>query len=84
MTDPRHRVKKAHPRIVVLSDCMETKPHAHLQRIVDERGSQAAAAKHLGIAPSYFSDLLRGRRRISDRILRKLGLRRIVAQHGRP
>ena len=83
MTDPRQRVKTAHPRIVVLSKCMETKPHAHLQRIVNERGSQAAAARHLGIAPSYLGDLLRGRRRISDRILKKLGLRRIVVQQGR-
>jgi len=43
-------------------------------------GSQAAAAQALGIGPSYFGDLLRGHRNVSDRVLTKLGLRRIVVR----
>lgn len=83
MTDPRHRVKTAHKRIVLLCDGMKDTPHTLLKGMVVHHGSQAAAARHLGVAPSYFSDLLRGRRRISDRILGKLGFRRIVVPHGR-
>jgi DNA-binding transcriptional regulator YdaS (Cro superfamily) len=59
---------------------MEKNPQHHLERLVDELGSQAAAAQALGIGPSYFGDLLRGRRNVSDRVLTKLGLRRIVVR----
>ena len=59
---------------------MEQNPQHQLERLVDELGSQAAAAQALGIGPSYFCDLLRGRRNVSDAILRKIGLRRIVVR----
>ncbi len=59
---------------------MEHNPQLQMERLVSELGSQAAAAAALGIGPSYFSDLLRGRRNVSDSMLRKLGLRRIVVR----
>jgi len=59
---------------------MEKNPQRQLERLVDQLGSQAAAAQALGIGPSYFGDLLRGHRNVSDRVLTKLGLRRIVVR----
>lgn len=41
---------------------------------------QKKAAAELGITPQYLSDLLKGRRRFSDSILEKLGLRRAVVR----
>ena len=59
---------------------MEKNPQRQLERLVDQLGSQTAAAQALGIGPSYFGDLLRGHRNVSDRVLTKLGLRRIVVR----
>ena len=53
-------------------------PILRLERLVRDLGSQRAAAQSLGIGPSYFGDLLRGRRDCSLTVLRKLGLRRVV------
>ena len=41
-------------------------------------GSQKELAGLLGISPQYLSDLLRGRRQFSERMLNKLSLTRIV------
>mgnify|MGYP003638442722 CR=1 FL=1 len=57
---------------------MEINPKHIIAELVEELGSQAAVAAHLGIGRSYVGDLLRGDRRASDSILRKLRLRRIV------
>ena len=62
---------------------MEQNPQRQMERLVSDLGSQAAAAAALGIGPSYFGDLLRGRRNVSDAVLRKLGLRRIVVRQPR-
>lgn len=51
---------------------------AKLKALVKQHSSQQAAAEALGITPQYFGDLLRGRRECSEKVLAKLGLRRIV------
>lgn len=53
---------------------------ARLRAVVKEAGSQTAAAQRLKIAPAYISDLLYRRRRMSDAMLEKLGLRRTVIE----
>lgn len=47
-----------------------------LQRLVDEHGSQKEAASSIGIKPSYFNDVLQGRREPGPKILGALGLRK--------
>ena len=47
-----------------------------LQRLVKEHGSQKDAASRLGVKPSYFSDVLNGRREPGPKILCALGLRK--------
>ncbi len=49
-----------------------------LRKLIADHGSQRAAAKHLGISEVYFSDLKRGKRAMSAKILGKLGYRRAV------
>lgn len=51
-----------------------------LRQYVAAFPTQVAASEELGIKPSYMSDLLSGKRLISDRILDKLKLRRTVVQ----
>ena len=55
-------------------------PIKALHRVVDACVTQRAAAKKLGISEPFMSDLLRGRRTFSDRMLAKLGLRRDVVK----
>jgi plasmid maintenance system antidote protein VapI len=55
-------------------------PIKALRRVVDACVTQRAAAKKLGISEPFMSDLLRGRRTFSDRMLAKLGLRRDVVK----
>ncbi len=52
-------------------------PITVLQKLVDRLGSQKAAAAQLGISQPYLSDLLHGRRDVSDQMLVRLGLRRV-------
>ena len=58
----------------------EINPVSVLEALVAEHGTQEAAANALGIAKSYFSDLMHGRRDFSDAILDKLGLRATVVK----
>ncbi len=51
---------------------------AALQQLVNKAGSQAAAAERLQVVPSVVSEMLKGRRKFSDAMLAKLGLRRTV------
>lgn len=51
-----------------------------LHRFVEKYPTQKEAAKALGIKPAYLSDLVNMRRDLSDTILIKLGLRRMVVQ----
>lgn len=51
-----------------------------LKRHVAQFDTQKEAAASLHISASYLSDLLKGKRGPSDRVLRLLGLRRLVAR----
>jgi transcriptional regulator with XRE-family HTH domain len=55
-------------------------PQRVLRAHVARYETQRACARALRISPSYLCDLLRGRRPYSARILRRLGLKRIVAR----
>lgn len=45
-----------------------------LYAMVEERGTQRAVAKYLGVSEIYLSDVLRGKRNPGESILAKLGL----------
>lgn len=45
-----------------------------LRRFVAEHGTQHAAAQALNVTDAYLSDILNGRRGLSDTMLDKLGL----------
>lgn len=49
-----------------------------LYELRDSRASWKEVARLLGISPSYLSDIINGRREISDKLARKLGCRRKV------
>ena len=51
-----------------------------LQREIAKYPTQRGAAKALGISTAYLSDLVNGRRNVSDAMLVKLGLRRVVVK----
>jgi len=56
----------------ITHDEMKTK----ILAVVKSAGSQYAAAKQLDISAAYLSDILAGKRAISDSLARKLGFRR--------
>lgn len=58
----------------------EVNPTQQLHKFAARFPTQQAAAAALGISGPYLSDLLQGRRDVSDAILAKLGLRRIVVR----
>lgn len=58
----------------------EVDPIAALRAFVGRYPTQREAAAALNIHEAYLSDLLRGRRDASPRILERLGLRRAVVQ----
>lgn len=49
-----------------------------LERLCQKLGSQKALAEKLGVSPSYISDVLSGRRDISESLARKLGLKVVI------
>ena len=53
-------------------------PTTKLKALIKEHGSQAAVARLLGVSDPYLSDLVLGRRPFSERMLTKLGLKRVV------
>lgn len=56
-----------------------------LREVVKDEGSQFAAAQSLDISPAYLSDILTGKRKVSDRLARRLGFRREFAyRHNGP
>jgi transcriptional regulator with XRE-family HTH domain len=58
-------------------------PKTVLRAFVRYHLTQRDAAAALGISPAYLSDLLRGQRTFSARVLARLGLRRaFVAEKG--
>ena len=54
-----------------------TDPMLVLRRVVEQHGTQTAAARALGISQPYLHDLLRGRRDFSAAMLARLGLARV-------
>jgi Helix-turn-helix len=56
----------------------EIDPLQALTIFVGQYPNQLQAALELGISPAYLSDLLRGKRAFSDRMLDKLGLKRVI------
>ena len=56
----------------------ETDPLKELQLFVSKHPTQSAAARVLDISEPYLSDMLNGRRDISEPMLDKLGLVRVV------
>lgn len=57
---------------------IETNPNAALNAFVEKHGTQDKAAKALGMTQGYLSDLLHGKRDITDKVLTKIGYRRII------
>lgn len=53
-------------------------PTDELLKVIKKHGSQTAAAKALGISDAYLSDMANGRRDLSDAMLEKLGMKRVV------
>lgn len=51
-------------------------PIERLRQLVADYGSQAAAARALGVSQPYVHDLLHGRRLFSAAMLARLGMRR--------
>ena len=49
-----------------------------VRAVVIREGSQTEAAKALDISVSYLSEILRGTRKVSDNVARKLGYKRVV------
>jgi len=55
-------------------------PLAVLRELAKQAGSQQKLAKRLGYRPAYLSDVLNRRRDVTDKMLAKIGLRRIVVR----
>jgi plasmid maintenance system antidote protein VapI len=53
-------------------------PLEALTELVEVLGSQAAAARHLGVGRQHLSDILSGRRGISGSVAKALGFRKRV------
>jgi DNA-binding transcriptional regulator YdaS (Cro superfamily) len=49
-----------------------------IQEMVNVAGSQRAVALELGISEVYLSDILNGRRDVSDNVARKLGYKKEI------
>ena len=53
-------------------------PMAALKQLIDDLGSQSAAARHIGVGRQYMTDILSGRRSISGRVAKALGFNKRV------
>lgn len=51
---------------------------ALLQKNADAHGQAKLYAKHIGVSPQYLNDVLRGRREPGKKMLRALGLDKVV------
>ena len=52
---------------------------AALDHVISTKGSQAKAAKYLGVSPSLVTEIKQGRRNIPAKVLNKLGMVKVVA-----
>ena len=55
-------------------------PLVVLHSMAKELGGQKQLADKLGYKPPYISDILNGRRDVTDKMLAKIGLRRVVVR----
>lgn len=53
-------------------------PLERLRALVKKCGSQKAVAAEFGVSQAFISDVLKGYRQISPRMLGKMGLRNVV------
>ena len=53
-------------------------PLDRLRELVERLGTQRDAAAFLGVSGPFVSDILKGNRQITPRILEKLGLEKVV------
>jgi plasmid maintenance system antidote protein VapI len=53
-------------------------PYDRLRELIEELGSQKAAARKLGFTPSFINDVLHGRREMTEALAAKLGFKRVV------
>lgn len=60
-------------RLITLDDCL-----VRVIRLRNHLGSQKALADKLGISEQYLSDMLRGRRTISDELMDAIGVVRYM------
>lgn len=61
-----------------LEFCAEGDVLTDLENLCKREGGQRAAARKLGLSPSYIHDLLRGKRDMTEQVAAKFGYRRIV------
>lgn len=57
---------------------MTTLAERRLAAVIARTGSQKAAARELGVSAAYLNDVVRGRRAMSARLARALGLERVT------
>lgn len=55
-------------------------PLAVLREMARKAGTQQKLADKLGYTPAYLSDVMNGRRNVTDDMLAKIGLRRVVVK----
>ena len=48
-----------------------------LKEYIKERGTQRVAAMDLGISPAFLSDMILGKREVSDSVARKFGFSKV-------
>lgn len=58
-------------------------PLERLRALVAQHGTHQATAAALGVSQAYLSDILKGARTVSPRMLALLGLQRIVVEQKR-
>lgn len=51
-------------------------------RLRNEIGSQKALAERIGISEQYLSDMIRGHRALDTKLLREVGVERVVTYEG--
>lgn len=54
-----------------------------IDSLVEKHGSQKALAQHLGISQQYLNDVVRLRRDPSEKLLKSLGLKKVISYERR-
>lgn len=61
---------------ILVTGLTETGIGLIIEGLIEGKGSQLKAAAHLGISPQHLSDIVSGKRGISDAVAQKLGYER--------